>query len=191
MSISATLSRADEVLAERTRRELARLKAEDAAAEVEAIERARADSFRRIEVAAKYQNAFAAFGGQVPQASADESPGRYRMRLYETLRRRLPPSNEWAQVRADEVPADARSVIEGFIIDAATAEGFRPSVANLPPDREVMRHRVDENTGAKSTEFFSRESFVKSLGRPGRIVERIFNPKTGHVLMGPAFPRVE
>src|SRR3984957_20800851 len=68
MSISATLSRADEVLAERTRRELARLKAEDAAAEVEAIERARADSFRRIEVAAKYQNAFAAFGEQVSTA---------------------------------------------------------------------------------------------------------------------------
>ena len=43
MAISATLRQADEVLLERTRRELERMKAEDAAAEVEAIEKARAD----------------------------------------------------------------------------------------------------------------------------------------------------
>ena len=188
---SETLSRADEILAERTKREIARLKAEDAAAEVEATEQARADSFRRQEIASKYQSAFGAFGEAVPMPAADELPGRFRMRLYETLRRRLPPSNQWSNVRADELPADARSVVEKSIIEAATAEGLSPSMSSLPPDREVVRHRIDETTGARSTEYFSRESFIKGLGRPGRLVERILNPRTGMVLLGPPVSRVE
>jgi hypothetical protein len=182
---------ADEVLAERTRREAARLRAEDAAAEAAESERVRNDSFRRIEVAAKYQSAFASFGEQVPQASADERPGQYRARLYETLRRRLPSSNEWADVRADSVPASARDQIESMVINAAKAEGERPSVVNLPPDRMVQRNRVDENSGAKTVEWFGRESFIKGLSQPGRKVTRFLDPRSRSVLWGPPLPRYE
>ena len=122
---------------------------------------------------------------------ADESPGRFRTRLYETLRRRLPPSNEWASARADDLAPDARSVIEGFIITAAEQEGLRPSVANLPPDREITRSRTDPETGAKSTEFFAKELFVKSLGRPGRRVVRLLDPKSRTVIWGAPMERYE
>ena len=191
MALQDTLSRADEVLAERTRRELAKMRAEDAAAEAADRDRVRNDGFKRIEVAQRYADAYRAFGVEPPAPIEGESVGQFRMRLYEGLRRKLPPSNEWADVRADEVPADARTVIEGIIIEAAKAEGLRPSVANLPPDREVVRHRVDENTGAKTTEFFARKSFIKRLSQPGRKVERILDPKRGAVLFGPPLDRFE
>ena len=55
-----------------------------------------------------------------------------------------------------------------MLIEAAKAEGERPSVDNLPPDGSlVARNRVDD-MGAKTTEFFGGESFVKSMGLPGR-----------------------
>ena len=76
-----------------------------------------------------------------------------------------------------------------MLLDAAKAEGERPSTENLPSDGSLIaRNRVDD-MGAKTTEFFGRESFVKSMGLPGRRVLRICNPKTGDVLHGPPFPQ--
>ena len=54
MPISATLRQADEVLAERTRREIERLKAEDAEHMRAERERVRNDSFKRHESGARY-----------------------------------------------------------------------------------------------------------------------------------------
>ncbi len=187
MALQDTLSRADEVLAERTRRELAKMRAEDAATERAEREQAMADSHKRVEIAAKYQDAFASFGEDVPMAIADERPGAFRKRLYETLRRRLPSDHNLSDVRADDISGVAARNFEQMMLEAARAEGYKPSVENLPPGREIVRHRVDENSGAKSTEFFARESFIKGLNQ----VVRILNPKTGQVLMGPPMSRVE
>ena len=136
---SETLSRADEVLLERTRRELAKMKAEDAAAEVEAVEQSPRDSFKRTEIASRYDDAFQAFGERVPMPGADKD--RALKCGCTKLETPLPSNNEWAGVRADSVPSSAAAQIEQFMISAATAEGLRPSVANLPPDREIVRNR--------------------------------------------------
>jgi hypothetical protein len=132
--INSTLSRVDQVLAEQTRREIERLTAEDAAEARAAAEQAKADALRRMEVAEKYDAAFAAFGERCPQPAADERPGQFRKRLFENLRRRLPDGHEWASTRADDIPPSARATIEAMVISAAKAEGLKPSPENLPRD---------------------------------------------------------
>ena len=190
MSLSDTLNRADEALAAATRRQLDRMRAEDAAAEAAERERVRNDSFRRFEVAQRYADGYRAFGVETPAPIDGESVGRFRMRLYEGLRCKLPDNHDLADVRADDIPGgQAARNFEEMIIAAAKAEGERPSVENLPPGREVVRHRLDPATGERQTHFFARESFIKNMGQPGRQVVRFFDPRTRQVLFGPPLER--
>ena len=64
-------------------------------------------------------------------------------------------------------------------------------MSSLPPSGEIMRHRTDENSGAKTVEWFGRESFIKGMGLPGKRVMRILDPKRGAVLFGPPLDRFE
>jgi hypothetical protein len=76
--------------------------------------------------------------------------------------------------------------IEQLVLDAAKAEGKRPSYENLPASGELIsRTRVDDATGEKSIEYFGRESFIKELSRPSQRVVRLLNPRTGEILQGP------
>jgi hypothetical protein len=185
--LDSALTRFDDVLAERLRREKAAMEREDAERMMANAAQARADAFKRTEIAERYDPAFAAFGTQTPQPVADESPGQYRRRLFEHLQRRLPDSNEWSDVRADDIPASARANIEALVIDAAKAEGARPSIDNLPPSGEMIsRTRIDD-MGSKMTEWFGRRSFIADMGRPGRQVERIVDRKTGNCIWGRPF----
>ena len=84
-------------------------------------------------------------------------------------------------IRADDLPSgQAYLNFEQMIIDAAKAEGEHPSFDNLPPSGELIsRVRTDEDTDAKATHCFGKESFIKSLGREGRRVVRIVHPVHG------------
>jgi hypothetical protein len=104
--------------------------------------------------------------------------------MFELLRNKLPTSNEWSGVRADDVPASARNQIEAFVIKAAMAEGLRPSPENLPPNGELIRRERTDEHGARSVEWLGRESFIKSLSRPGSYVRRIVDPRTHVVHFG-------
>ena len=76
-----------------------------------------------------------------------------------------------------------------MLLDAAKAEGERPSLDNLPPSGElVARHRTDD-MNAKVTEWYGRDSFIKSMGRPGRPVERIVDRRSGNAIWGRPFDR--
>lgn len=78
---------------------------------------------------------------------------------------------------------------EKLPLEAAALEGSRPSIANLPPDGSMVeRHRVDD-MGQRMTVFFGRESFIKSLGRPGRKVVRIVDARSGNAIWGAPFSR--
>ena len=183
--------RLDGVLDAMAAREAERQRAEDAAREREAAAQAKADALERVEIASKYDGAFRAFGALVPPPVADEWPGAYRRRLFESLRRRLPSTNEWSSVRADEIPASARTQIEELMIQAAMAEAKRPSAENLPPNGELVRRDVvDEATGVKSIEWHGIKSFIKQMGRPAQRVVRICDPRRGIVLHGLPFDRV-
>jgi hypothetical protein len=183
----STMARADRVLAERLKREIAAQEAEDAARADEVREKARADVEKRRMVAAKFDEAFRAFAVETPQARDDESPGQYRRRLFSRLQRKLPDSHDLVDIRADDLPSgQAYLNFEQMIIDAAKAEGFKPSVDNLPPSGELIsRIRVDADTGAKETHWFGKESFIKSLGREGRRVARIVHPVHGAIWGAP------
>jgi hypothetical protein len=186
----STMARADRVLAERLKREIAAQEAEDAARADEAREKARADAEKRRMVAAKFDDAFRAFSVETPQARDDESPGQYRRRLFSRLQRKLPDSHDLVDIRADDLPSgQAYLNFEQMIIDAAKAEGEHPSFDNLPSDGSLIaRQRVDDATNAKWTEYFGKESFIKSLGREGRRVARIVHPVHG-ALWGAPFSR--
>ena len=77
---------------------------------------------------------------------------------------------------------------EAMLLEAAKAEGQRPSVDNLPNDGSlVARHRTDSATGERMTEFYGRRSFIADMGRPGRKVERIVDRSSGQTIWGRPF----
>jgi hypothetical protein len=185
--VDDVIARADDVLRRRLERERDQLVREDAERMMADAAQARADAERRRECQARFDPAFAAFGMQTPQAVADESPGQYRRRLFEHLRRKLPDGHEWASVRADDIPVSARATIEALVIDAAKAEGERPSTENLPDTGMIMRTRTDADTGTKYNEFYGRESFIAQMGRSGRRVAKIVDPRSQAVIWGRNF----
>ena len=185
------MARMDSVFDQRLRLEEQELAAAAQRRADAARAKARDDAERRRLIAERYDDSFRAFGTEVPAAVDDEAPAAYRRRLFNRLARKLAPDHELAQIRADDVSGQpiVFDNFEAMLLDAAKAEGERPSTENLPSDGSLIaRNRVDD-MGAKTTEFFGRESFVKSMGLPGRRVLRICNPKTGDVLHGPRFRR--
>jgi hypothetical protein len=189
--IDATIGRADEVLAERLRREQQALEREAAEDRRADAAQARADAQRRNEVTAIYDDAFRSFGVETPQAADDEAPGRYRRRLFDRLRRKLPPSHSLADVRGDELPPGPAFLnFEQMMLEAAKAEAERPSAENLPADGSMISRTVaDADTGEKTTRFFGRRSFIADLGLPSRRVLRLVDPKTLTAIWGAPFSR--
>jgi hypothetical protein len=187
--LDATVTRLDSVIDQRLRRVEAQQAREDAEQRRADAAQARADAEQCRAYAEKYDPAFAANGVQTPQPVDDEAPGKYRRRLFTRLQRKLPDSHDLADLDPYELPSSALRNFEQMLIEAATGEGEHPSEANLPEDGSMIeRHRVDD-MGQRMTEFFGRESFIKSMGRPGRRVLRLCNPKTGDVLKGPPFAK--
>jgi hypothetical protein len=186
-ALQAKMDRLDALLD----RKLADREAEQARADA-SLEDARRAKMRdnaeaRRLIAQTYDDAFRSFGVTTPEPADDEPPSAFRKRLFNRLARRLPPDHDLAQLRADDLGSQP-IVFDNFeteLIKAATAEGQRPSLDNLPASGElVARHRTDSATGERMTEFFGRESFIKSMGREGRKLLHIKNPQTGDVLWG-------
>jgi hypothetical protein len=184
-----TISRLDSVL-DRSMRRVEAVEARiDAEREDARRQRMRDAMHERTEIASRYADAFQSFGTEVPAPVDDEPVAAFRKRLFNRLARRLPSSHELSSIRADDLGGQA-IVLDNFermLLDAAKAEGARPSIDNLPPSGElVARHRTDD-MNAKVTEWYGRDSFIKSMGRPGRPVERIVDRRNGSVLWGRPF----
>jgi hypothetical protein len=183
---NATLSRADDLLVERLRREEAELARADAARADAARAKARDDAEKRRQIASTYDDAFRSFGTTVPEAADDESPAAYRRRLFNRLARKLAADHELASVRADDVSSQpiVFDNFERMLLDAAKAEGERPSIENLPDDGTLIsRTRVDD-MGEKSINWYGRESFIKQMGREGRRLAAIRNPRDNTIIWG-------
>ena len=179
-----TLSRADDLLRERLRREEQELARQDASLEEARRQRQRANAEARRQIAGVYDDAFRSFGTEVPAAVDDEAPAAYRRRLFNRLARKLPSGHDLADVRADDVSGQpiVFDNFEALIIEAAKREGAKPSFENLPSDGEmVARHRSDD-TGTRFTEFFGRSSFIKDMTRPGRKVAAIYDRNSGQAI---------
>ena len=171
--LDGSTRRIDNLLNVMGRREIERQAAQDAERMMAEREQARADSEKKRVIQTRYDDAFSAFGTRAPQPVEGERPGQYRRRMFELLRTKLPTSNEWSGVRADDVPASARQQIEALVIKAAMAEGLKPSVENLPRDGSLIRReRTDQDTGARSIEWAGRRSFIADMGRESQLVAR-------------------
>jgi hypothetical protein len=185
-----TLSRFDRVLDERTRLEEARLDRERLVREADRAARQRDNAEQRRQIAARYDDSFKAFGTTVPEAADDEPAGAYRRRLFNRLARKLASDHELAQVRADDLGGQpiVFDNFEAMLLQAAKAEGERPSIDNLPSNGAlVARHRTDD-MGSRVTEWFGKQSFIADMGRPGRRVVRIVDRRSGQVIWGQPFP---
>jgi hypothetical protein len=189
-ALQAKMDRLDALLD----RKLAAQEAEQARADA-SLEDARRAKMRdnaeaRRLIAQTYDDAFKSFGVTTPEPADDEAPSAFRKRLFNRLARKLSPDHELASIRADDLGSQP-IVFDNFeteLIKAATAEGQRPSVDNLPDDGSlVARHRTDSATGERMTEFFGRRSFIADMGRPGRQVERIVDRNSGHAIWGKPF----
>jgi hypothetical protein len=111
--------------------------------------------------------------------------------LFRGLQNHLSPRHRLYAIEAHRLDSDAIRAFEPQLHEAAKAEGATPSRENLPRDGSmVSRERIDPNTNHRQVEFFGRESFIKAMSRPGQLVHRIMNPKSGKVLFGPPFPNV-
>jgi hypothetical protein len=137
----------------------------DRIAEAREQDRHHAESRQRIQT--RYDDAFASFGEHTPPPVADEYPGDYRRRLLQRLINKLPAGSDWATSRADDFDSAAIKPIEAQVLAAAKVEGDWPSRQNLPRDGSmVKRERVDRATGARTTTWHGRTSFIKALTRP-------------------------
>ena len=190
MALQSQLDRLDQIIGKRIEREEAEQARADASLEEARRARMRENAEQRRLIAQTYNDAYRAFGVTTPEPADDEPPSAFRKRLYNRLARRLPPDHELSQIRADDLGGQA-IVFDNFeklLLEAAQREGEHPSASNLPDDNsEVMRTHIDPATGLKTNEFFSKESFIKSMGREGRRVLRIIDPRTRSILWGRPF----
>jgi hypothetical protein len=172
-------------------REFAAFQADRAAEADQQRERARADSIRCEQHQHRYDEAFQPFNKRAPSPSSDAHPGTFRRELFREAQRLLPSSSELAAITAARIDSSAIIPLEAQLFGELRREADNPSYENRPQspdDPRALRIRTDAS-GLKSYEYHAKESFIKSIGRPGRLVARILNPKTGHVLYGDPLPR--
>jgi len=154
----------------------------------------RRDDARCASLAAEFQPDFAAHGLEPPMARADEWSSDYERRLLRGLQRRLPPRSELANPAIID-GAPNGPALENFatsIRAAAAAEADRPSFDNRADsvdDPRARRERLDPETGARTIEWIAKRSFISDIARPGLRVQRITDPVSGRVLMGPQFAK--
>jgi hypothetical protein len=144
---------------------------------------------------ARYDEVYGRFGERAPARIADESPFKYRRRLFRGLQDRLPSDSKWRGVDCDQLDKEAIGPIEEEVLQAAQKEGEQPSPENMPSDGSLIaRHRVDAASGQKFIDWYGKRSFIADLARRGQRVvaflkdgEAIYPPRlreTGFVKEG-------
>jgi hypothetical protein len=120
---------------------------------------------------AKYDEVYGKFGERAPARVADESPFKYRRRLFRGLQDKLPSDSNLIGLDPDELNTEAIEPFEGLLLEAAAKEGAQPSPENTPSDGSLIaRHRTDEATGQRFTDWYGKRSFIADLSRRGQRV---------------------
>jgi hypothetical protein len=162
------------------------------------------DAEKRVELQARFDPIFQSYGERAPMPAADDSPVSYHRQLLRQVQQRLSPADdrklpsansvtvgEIARLPVSDLTRTAREAFGPMFEEAAAVQAKKPHVSTLPPEGQfVTRHVVDNMTGQHAIEYHGRRSFIADMNRPGRRVERLMNPNTGQVLIGPPFPRV-
>jgi hypothetical protein len=186
------------------KRDFAKWRREDAIAEAEGRTQAMADAQANADTQALYQPVFSPYGEQPPPPAAGAEPDGYRRKLMRAVRDKLSVFDQRQIGNAGHTVSDmalmdgvdrrlngiALRNIEELMLRAATVQAEEPHPATLPPPGEFVSRTVVNDAGQKETRWFGRESFIKSMSAPGRVIHRIMNPKTGQILYGPPFDRM-
>jgi hypothetical protein len=108
---------------------------------------------------------FNGFGQRAPRPLEGEALMDYRKRLATKLKSY---STIWKGVKFSQLPDEAFAVAEGQVYADATAAASNPVDLGAGELRQVTK--TDPTTGVRTIVFYGKESFVKSMGRPGRRV---------------------
>jgi hypothetical protein len=108
---------------------------------------------------------FNGFGQRAPRPLEGEALIDYRKRLATKLKSH---SAIWKGVKFSQLPDEAFAVAENQVYADATAAASNPVDLGAGELRQVTK--TDPTTGVRTIVFYGKESFVKSMGRPGRRV---------------------
>src|SRR5262245_53194796 len=114
---------------------------------------------------ARADSVFNGFGKRAPRPLEGESLIDYRKRMATSLKAH---SAIWKGVKLSVLPEEAFGIAETQIYADATAAAVNP--VDLEAGELRMVTKIDPATGVRSNVFYGKESFVKSMGRPGRRV---------------------
>jgi hypothetical protein len=109
---------------------------------------------------------FSGFGERAPRPLEGEALFDYRKRLATRLKKY---SKTWGGVKLSELPESAFKIAEDTVYNDAISAAANP--VDLKAGELRMVTKVDPTTGVRSNVFYGSESFVKSMGRPGRRVQ--------------------
>jgi hypothetical protein len=114
---------------------------------------------------AKADAVFNGFGKRAPRPLEGEGLIDYRKRLATTLKMHSPV---WKNAKLSKLDNDTFGIAESAIYADATSAAANPLDLEAGELRAVTK--VNQTTGGRETVFYGKESFVKSMGRPGRRV---------------------
>jgi hypothetical protein len=115
-------------------------------------------------------------GMRAPQPTLGQTVNDYRRETLRTLKRTfLPESHDLYAIQYRGLKADTLGIFEPQLLQAVEVEANNP--AHVPPGELRKIEEYDEYGKVKTIRFVGQESFVKQMGRPGRLA-RIFNERT-------------
>lgn len=129
--------------------------------------------------------AFEPWGFRAPGPTLGCDPDEYRRDMLIKAKKLLPGDNRLRHVQIRQLPREALSQFEDMIYPAARAEAWK---ADSVPAGEMRRVEERDSNGMKIVRWIGKESFVKSMGRPGRRVVS-FNTPNGPVAANGQFLR--
>jgi hypothetical protein len=189
--IDRRLDLAADAALERARRDVKAMRRADALDQEEARSKARRDAERCARHQLVYDQAFQKFGRRAPEPAVDAHPPTYRRKLFSDGQNLLPDGHSLTRFDAADLDGSSVPVLERQLIEELDREAEAPSGSNLPesPDDPRARREVANSMGAKKTEYHARTSFIKDMGRAGRRVLRLVDPRDGRVLLGAHYSR--
>jgi hypothetical protein len=132
------------------------------------------DASRRFQ--AYYDETLRKVGMRAPQPILGETVNHYRRETLRNLKRTfLPQNHELYQVQYRQLEPDALQVLEPQLLNACVVEANNPIHVPLGELRKI--EELDEYGKLKTIKWIGQESFVKAMGRPGRLA-RIRTPTT-------------
>jgi hypothetical protein len=189
MAVTDELARAERRLAEMVN---ARADSEARERSRDKAERVRLDDLRCKDLAAEYQQDYAAHNATPPLIRSDEWSSDYHRRLLRGLQRRLSPRSDLADPTLfNEISGKTFENFAGMVRQEAAKEAHTPA-ENLPEsvsDPRAMRERTDD-MGRRTIEFHAKRSFIADMSQEPQKVLRIMNQRTGDILYGPPMPRM-